>query len=376
VLRVTVADGNGGSVTSDVTVTVTPNHPPVITGGASVNVTMSEDGSPTAFALTLQATDADGDPLTWTIATAASHGTASAGGTGASQAIGYAPTPDYYGTDSFVVQVADGQGGTDTITVNVTIQSVNDVPTISVLGDQTIAEDGNTGALAFTIGDVETPAASLTLGKNSSNTTLVPLANIVIGGSGAARTVTVTPTANESGTATITVTVTDGAGGSAAATFLLTVTAVNDAPVALARVLGCTKDKSVALTLTATDADGDGLTYSVVSAPAHGTLTGTAPNVTYTPAVGYLGADSFAFKANEGTVDSAPATVSITVKKKKSAAAVSGGGGGGCTLGRTTTAGCSWALILLALAAALNRRRTRGGATAAAAGPAGRHGAP
>ena len=47
--------------------------------------------------------------------------------------------------------------------------------------------------------------------------------------------------------------------------------------------------------------------------PAHGTLSGTAPNLTYTPAANYNGADSFTFKVNDGTVDSAPATVSITV---------------------------------------------------------------
>ena len=47
--------------------------------------------------------------------------------------------------------------------------------------------------------------------------------------------------------------------------------------------------------------------------PAHGTLSGTAPNLTYTPAANYNGADSFTFKVNDGTVDSAAATVSITV---------------------------------------------------------------
>ena len=47
--------------------------------------------------------------------------------------------------------------------------------------------------------------------------------------------------------------------------------------------------------------------------PAHGTLSGTAPNVTYTPTANYNGADSFTFKANDGLLDSAPATVTITV---------------------------------------------------------------
>ena len=59
--------------------------------------------------------------------------------------------------------------------------------------------------------------------------------------------------------------------------------------------------------------DGNPLTFSVATQPAHGTLSGTAPNLTYTPAAGYSGADSFTFVANDGTVNSAPATVNITV---------------------------------------------------------------
>src|SRR5207244_9011481 len=62
-----------------------------------------------------------------------------------------------------------------------------------------------------------------------------------------------------------------------------------------------------------TDVDGDPLTYAIVTAPTHGALSGVAPNVTYTPAAGYSGPDSFTFKANDGTVDSAAATVSLTV---------------------------------------------------------------
>ena len=59
--------------------------------------------------------------------------------------------------------------------------------------------------------------------------------------------------------------------------------------------------------------DGDPLTFSVVTSPTHGALSGTAPNLTYTPAADYNGPDSFTFKANDGTVDSNIATISITV---------------------------------------------------------------
>jgi len=74
------------------------------------------------------------------------------------------------------------------------------------------------------VGDVETPVANLTVSGSSSNMTLVPNGNIVFGGSGANRTVTITPAADQTGTTTITVTVTDEGGLTAMDTFLLTVT--------------------------------------------------------------------------------------------------------------------------------------------------------
>ena len=70
---------------------------------------------------------------------------------------------------------------------------------------------------------------------------------------------------------------------------------------------------ATAVTLTGSDPDSDPLTYNVATGPAHGALTGTAPNLTYTPAPDFNGGDSFTFTVNDGTVDSAPATVSITV---------------------------------------------------------------
>jgi len=87
----------------------------------------------------------------------------------------------------------------------------------------------------------------------------------------------------------------------------------NQAPVANAQSVTTAEDTAKAITLAGSDADGDALTYAIVSQPAHGTLSGTVPNVTYTPAVDYNGSDAFTFKVNDGTVDSAVATVSLTV---------------------------------------------------------------
>lgn len=82
--------------------------------------------------------------------------------------------------------------------------------TISPIADQTIEIDTTLGPLAFTVGDVDDPASSLTLTRASSDPALVPLANIMLGGSGTDRTVTITPTASMTGTTIITLTVSDG----------------------------------------------------------------------------------------------------------------------------------------------------------------------
>ena len=72
-----------------------------------------------------------------------------------------------------------------------------------------------------------------------------------------------------------------------------------------------------AVTLTGSDPNTPplSLTYTVTANPAHGTLSGTAPNLTYTPTAGYSGPDSFQFKVNNGTLDSGVATVTVTVSK-------------------------------------------------------------
>jgi hypothetical protein len=127
---VKVNDGAADSNTYNLSVTVTPvNDAPVISEGATTNVTMSEDSSPNPFELTLHASDVDtGDILTWKIFSEASQGIAEVTGTGESKEIGYTPIEDYSGSDNFVVEVSDGNGGTDTITVYVTIEEVNDAP--------------------------------------------------------------------------------------------------------------------------------------------------------------------------------------------------------------------------------------------------------
>jgi hypothetical protein len=144
------------------------------------------------------------------------------GGSGANRTVTVTPIPNQNGTATITLSVSDG-ALTTTDTFVLTVNPVNDAPTLTNISNQDIAVDSAPAALAITVGDIETSAASLTLARDSSNPTLVPLSNIVFGGSGANRTVTITPAANQLGTATISVTVSDGS-LTDTDTFTLTVT--------------------------------------------------------------------------------------------------------------------------------------------------------
>ena len=89
---------------------------------------------------------------------------------------------------------------------------------------------------------------------------------------------------------------------------------VNDLPVAEVQTgLTTNEETPVSITLTGSDADENVLSYEVLSGPASGVLSGTAPDLIYTPNSKFDGTDSFTFKVNDGVADSAPATVSIIV---------------------------------------------------------------
>ncbi|MBI5774071.1 MAG: hypothetical protein HZA89_10055 [Verrucomicrobia bacterium] len=104
-------------------------------------------------------------------------------------------------------------------------------PAVTSLTNQTINASGSVGPLGLTIADSLTPLAQLVLRAASSNTNLVPLANIVFTGSGSNRFVTVTPVPYGNGSSTITITVTDTNGGMATASFTLTVNPTGSLPL-------------------------------------------------------------------------------------------------------------------------------------------------
>lgn len=140
------------------------------------------------------------------------------------------------GTSNVSVQVTDNGG---TANGGIAFSSVRTfrvkvdgaAPTITAISDQTINEDGTAGPVNFMVGDTDTPISSLTITRTSSNTTLVPLSNVVIGGAAndPNKTITVTPAPNEFGTSTITVTASDG-DQQGQRTFLVTVNPINDPP--------------------------------------------------------------------------------------------------------------------------------------------------
>ena len=102
----------------------------------------------------------------------------------------------------------------------------------------------------------------------------------------------------------------------------------NTAPVADSQTGGSAvstnEDIAVSVTLTGSDADDDSLTFSIVSGPSQGSLSGTIPNLTYTPSANYNGSDSFTFKVNDGTEDSNTATVDINIADVNDVPTVSG----------------------------------------------------
>jgi uncharacterized protein (TIGR03437 family) len=88
----------------------------------------------------------------------------------------------------------------------------------------------------------------------------------------------------------------------------------NRTPTANEQDLTTDEDTPLAVRLTGSDQDNNPLQFAIVRPPLNGTLSGRAPNVTYTPQANFNGSDSFSFKVNDGQIDSLPATIKITVK--------------------------------------------------------------
>lgn len=225
------ATGQTAATVSQSTTTsysLTPNTPPTISSIENQTVAMNTPTS--ALAVTIG--DAETATTSLTMSGSSSNTTLvpnvniTFGGSGANRTVTVMPAQSQTGTATITVGVSDGSTTTNT-TFTLTVTGTNTAPTITSIAAQSTNQNTATSAIAFTVGDVDTGAASLTLTGSSANTTLVPNVNIVFGGSGANRTVTITPASGQTGSAVITITVNDGA---ATANSAFTLTVVPTAP--------------------------------------------------------------------------------------------------------------------------------------------------
>jgi len=205
-LRATIRDQAGATVTSTVAVTVRQTTSSVAVSPYAPEVHV---GATRAFSASAR------DQFAQPMVTQPVYSWSVSGGKVISST-GVVAASTTAGGPYTVTATGGGKTGTTTFTV------INDAPTISTIANRTLAAGGSTGAIAITIDDTETAAASLTLTRASSNTSLIPLSNVVLGGSGANRTVTVTSTGTATGTSTIIITASDGS-RSATRSFVVTV---------------------------------------------------------------------------------------------------------------------------------------------------------
>jgi VCBS repeat-containing protein len=284
-----------------VSITVNPvNDVPVAAAGT---LTTTED---TPASGTLSASDADADPLTYSIVTNGAKGTATITNP-ASGAFSYTPNADANGADTFTFKANDGTSDSNVATVTVTITSANDAP---VAHNGTLATNEDTAAGGtLSASDADGDALTYSIVSNGSKGS----ASITNAATGA---YTYTPNADANGTDTFTFKANDGTSDSTVATVTVTINAVNDAPVARNGTITTNEDTPASGTVSATDADGNPLVYSIVSNGAKGTATITNPATgafTYTPNADANGSDAFTFKASDGTSDSNVATIAVTI---------------------------------------------------------------
>jgi len=248
--------------------------------------------------------DDDGDALTVSSVTAPLSGSAVLN---SDNTITYTPNADYNGSDSFSYTVSDGNGGSDTATVSITVDAVNDAPVAS--GDSATTQEGTAVTIDVLANDsdVDGDALSVDAVTQPADGTVVINAD---------HTLTYTPNSGFQGGDSFTYTISDGNGGSDSANVAIEVTATNDAPVADDDLASTNEDNPVSIDVLAndSDADGDVLTTSNVTAASHGVVVINSDNtITYTPNANFNGSDSFTYTVSDGNGGSDTATVSLTV---------------------------------------------------------------
>ncbi|HQZ90252.1 MAG TPA: Ig-like domain-containing protein [Thermomicrobiales bacterium] len=205
------------------------------------------------------------------------------------------------GARRIVVRASDASTTGPAATVIVTV-AANQTP---AAGDARAATDEDTSLpLTLVATDPDGDALTWSIDTEPGHGTLA----------GIAPALTYVPATNFHGVDQFAWSVNDGHGGVATALVTIDVRPVNDPPVAFAASFETDEDVAIAITLAGSDIDGDDLSSSVLSEPAHGTLSGVAPDLTYTPTLDYSGMDSFTFAVSDGIETSAVAAVTILVR--------------------------------------------------------------
>ncbi|MBX3743769.1 MAG: tandem-95 repeat protein [Verrucomicrobiae bacterium] len=291
-IRFTVSDGEFTSAPATGMITILAvNQAPV---ASNLAVSTLEDG---AVSFTLAGSDPDGDAITYKVESGPKNGSLS----GSAPNLTYTPTAGFHGSDSLTFSVSDGKLTSAHATVSITVTKVNKAPVASNLAVSTPEDSPVSFTLTASDPDGDPITYKIESAPKNGST------------SGTAPNLTYTPKPGFHGSDSLTFSVSDGKLTSAHATVSITVTKVNKAPVAYAATVATEQGASVAVTLKGSDPDGDAITFKTQSGPAKGTLTGTAPNLTYTPNSGFHGSDEFTFTVSDGSLTSAPAKISITV---------------------------------------------------------------
>ena len=217
----------------------------------------------------------------------------------------YVADLNFFGTDTFIYEVSDGQGGTDTATVTITVEAVND-PVLAVDDAAATAED-TALSVPVVANDEDADGDVLFV------TDVGLAANGTVTFSGGA--VIYTPNANFHGTDTFEYTVSDGEDIDTGLV-TVTVTPVNDAPVAVDDM--ATTDEDLAVTIAVlsndTDVDLDTLTVAGVTQGANGSVAiNPGGTVSYTPNAGFSGSDSFTYTVSDGQGGTDTGLVTVTV---------------------------------------------------------------
>ncbi|MCO6413443.1 MAG: tandem-95 repeat protein, partial [Thiogranum sp.] len=230
----------------------------------------------------------------------------------------FVPDSDWNGVTTFQYVAGDDGGAVDAspATATITVSSVNDTPTTTGIADVSVNEDTLVTFidLKTKFDDVEDADASLVY--TITNNTNPGLVSTSIGGSGG---LNINYAADQSGTADITVRATDTGGLFVETSFTVTVNPVNDAPVAVDDAYNVVEGSGgflppAGVLLNDTDIDSGTLTAIQLSNVAHGNLTlNSSGSWWYTPDPDYNGTDSFTYKANDGSLDSNVATVTLNI---------------------------------------------------------------